>query len=601
MNRNSIVYKLFGITLVFFIVLIVFNFLINRLFLEEYYTKKKIESLRENIESFSKDYLKGDWSFKETIENTDYFIEKNNSPMLLVDEGGRPRHRNKYGALLIIKSEAGDVYTVDLSQVAEKKFFHGFIPKIGEEVKITGTSYVGGNSFKDILKIVDNNQKYYDKDLIINIHRDIDNNKFTENLNIKEIKGKIIYINSNVDDKKGKYMSYKSTVLMEEIRNVFKANKFSINEIQDDSIFNYEFMDPSTNNRNMIFIKPLLDNNGKKLFIFVITSFQPINEALDIIGEFNVYVFLFALILIVFLSFIYSKMIANPLLKINQAAESMANLDFSVRCQIDSKDELGNLSKSINTMSTNLRNSLENLKKANEKLVDDIERDRSQEEKRRQFIADISHELKTPLGVMRGFAEGIRDDIHESKKDYYLEVIIDEIEKMDHLVLDMLTISKLQSIGYKVNREKFYIDDLINRLVEKYVHIVDEKKLKVNCFSEYFKVYGDKAKIDRVIDNLLSNGVKYSKKGEEINIKIQERGEIIYFYIENTGVHIPEAEIDRIWDRFYRVETSRNRLFGGTGLGLNIVKNILELHGSDYGVRNTKFGVEFYFSLPKVD
>ena len=195
--------------------------------------------------------------------------------------------------------------------------------------------------------------------------------------------------------------------------------------------------------------------------------------------------------------------------------------------------------------------------------------------------------------------------LYQIKDLFYLSYLIlaaiYEIEKMDHLVLDMLTISKLQSIGYKVNREKFYIDDLINRLVEKYVHIVDEKKLKVNYFSGYFKVYGDKAKIDRVIDNLLSNGVKHSKKGEEINIKIQERGEIIYFYIENTGVHIHEAEIDRIWDRFYRVETSRNRLFGGAGLGLNIVKNILELHGSDYGVRNTKAGVEFYFSLPKVD
>ncbi len=601
MKRNSIIYKLFGITLIFFTVLIVFNFLINRLFLEEYYSKKKIESVRANIENFGKDYLKDDWTFKETIQKVDHFIEKNNSPMLLVDEQGRPKHASKYGDILIIKSKGGDVYTVDLSEIVEKEVFNGLTPKTGSEIKITGTLYVDGNSFEDVLKIMINDEKYYDEDLIINIHNDIENNKFPENLNIKEINGEIVYINEGIDTEKNKQMSYKNSVLMEEIKGVFLTNKFSINEIKNDSISNYEFIDPSTNNRNMIFIKPLTSDNGNKLFAFVMTSFQPINEAVDIIGKFNVYVFLFALILIVFLSLIYSRMIASPLLKINKVAERMANLDFSVRCEVDSKDELGNLSKSINTMSTNLNNSLEDLKRANEKLVDDIERERRQEEKRRQFIADVSHELKTPLGIMRGFAAGIQDDIYESKKDYYLEVIIDEIEKMDGLVLDMLTISKLQAMGYKLNMKKFYIDKLINRLLEKYIHIFDEKELKVSCTCQSFKVYGDEAKIDRVIDNLLSNAVKYSKNGAKINIKTQEQGESIYIYIENTGTRIPEAEIDNIWDRFYRIENSRSRLFGGTGLGLNIVKNILELHESNYGVRNTEYGIEFYFSLLKVD
>lgn len=601
MNRNSIVYKLFGITLLFFTVLIVFNFLINRFFLEKYYSQKKIESVKNNIESFSKDYLENHWTFKKIILNVDQFTEKNNSPMLLVDKEGRSKYSNKYGDILIIRSKEGDIYTADLNQILNNKFFHGFMPKMGNEVKITGISYVDENSFNDVLKIIDNREKYYDEDLITNIHNDINNNKFSHDLEIREVSGQIIYINNNIDDEKDKYMTYKSNVLMEEIKRVFLTNKFSINKIQDSSIINYEFTDPKTNNKNMIFIKPLINDNGNKQFAFVITSFQPINEAVDIIGKFNVYVFLFALILIFFLSIIYSKMIASPLLKINQVAEKMANLDFSVRCKIDSNDELGNLSKSINIMSTNLSNSLEELKMANGKLIDDIERERKQEEKRRQFITDISHELKTPLGIMRGFAAGIQDDIYESKKDYYLEVIIDEIEKMDELVLDMLTISKLQAMEYKLNMKKFYIDDLINRLLGKYDHIFNEKELEVSYLCKAFNVYGDKTKIDKVIDNLLSNAVKYSKNGAKVNIKTEERRESVYFYIENTGAHIPEAEIDNIWDRFYRVEHSRSRLLGGTGLGLNIVKNILEIHDSNYGVRNTENGVEFYFSLPKIE
>lgn len=598
MKKRSVVYKLFGITLIFFTILLGFNLLIQSIFLEKYYMKKKIEKIQSDIEVFSRDYMSKSLKLTETMENIDFFIEKNNSPMIIVDETGKIKHKNTYGNILLMKSKMGEFYTVKLNELIADTNYR---PKIGDEIKIDGTIFMEEKIFRDILKMEINGEKYYNEKLIKSIHNDIHNNNFPLGVSIVEVRGKIIYINDRVDYKQDKYMSYKNNTLIGEIESVFLTNKFSINEIEDDKILSYEFLDPSFNNKNMIFIKPLIRDKENRTFIFVITPFQPINEALDIMGDFNIYIFLFALILIIILSFIYSKMISSPLLKINEVAERMASLDFSVKCKINSKDELGNLSKSINTMSTNLNNSLKNLKMANEKLTDDIERERIQEEKRRQFIANVSHELKTPLGIIKGFAEGIKDGIYESKKDYYLGVIIDEIEKMDELVLDMLTISKLETMKYRLNMKKFYIDDLVNRLIEKYTHIFEEKDLKVNCFFKHFKVYGDEDKIYRVIDNLLSNAVKYSKNREKINIKMKGCEELIFFYIENTGTHIPDSETDKIWDRFYRLERSRNRLSGGTGLGLNIVKNILEFHKSEYGVRNTKHGVEFYFSLPKIN
>lgn len=329
------------------------------------------------------------------------------------------------------------------------------------------------------------------------------------------------------------------------------------------------------------------------------TSFQPVNEALAILEMFNLYALLFAVILIVLLSVIFTKMIASPLLELNQVAQRMAELDFTVKSSIESEDELGNLSTNLNVMSEKLNNRLEDLKNANEQLVDDIERERKEEERRRDFIADVSHELKTPLGIMRGYAEGIQDGIFESKKDYYLGVIINEIEKLDSMVLEMLTLSRIQSVGYQLDKTDLDLRDLTNELLKKYEPIIMDKSLKVN--KELSRVYGqgDEEKIHSVLDNLLSNAVKYSGDGQQINVRLREDRDYVYFHIENTGAFITESEIDKIWDRFYRVEQSRNRLSGGTGLGLNIVKNILTLHESDFGVKNTASGVEFYFSLKK--
>ncbi|MEA1961219.1 MAG: HAMP domain-containing sensor histidine kinase [Bacillota bacterium] len=258
------------------------------------------------------------------------------------------------------------------------------------------------------------------------------------------------------------------------------------------------------------------------------------------------------------------------------------------------------MAESLNILSRKLDTSLKDLQEANEQLLEDMEKERQQELKRKEFVASVSHELKTPLGIIKGFAEGIKDGIHQNKQDYYLDVIINEIETMDDLVMEMLELSRFELGNYKLSRQEFAMDSLVMEFNQRFRYLIDERHLKTHFDIEECNVLADREKIEKVLNNLYSNAIRYSINEGSINIKLKkQKNNMICYSIENTGVHIPEDELDKIWDRFYRIEKSRNRVSGGTGLGLLIVKNILQMHESDFGAINTDKGVEFYFSLPE--
>lgn len=378
----------------------------------------------------------------------------------------------------------------------------------------------------------------------------------------------------------------------------FWDNKESSFELNGE-IINYSYIDDFSRVENIVFVKPIIKNGNIQEIVFVNSSLQQIDEAMIIMKEYYIYVFIGALLFILILAFVYSKMISAPLVKINKSAVKMANLDFSSYCDVKSNDEIGSLAKSLNSLSKNLNNALQELKDANKKLEKDIEKEKKLEKMRKEFISSASHELKTPLGIIKGFAEGIKDGIYENKKEYYLDVIIDETEKMNDLVLDMLELSKLESKSYKLNKEEFIIDNLFYKVINKFKYHIQDKKINIEFHIEAknILVYGDKRKIEQVIVNLFSNAIRHTEILGNINIGTRMQDMKIYMYVENSGENIPKEKIDKIWDRFYRVEESRYKHSGGTGLGLSIVKNILELHDSEYGVENTGTGVLFYFIL----
>lgn len=350
--------------------------------------------------------------------------------------------------------------------------------------------------------------------------------------------------------------------------------------------------------RKLIAITP---NKEKDEIIFAISSLQNVSEASSVINQFYIYFLAGAIAIVIVLSFVYSNMIAKPLVNINRTATKMAKLDFSEKCTVKSNDEIGNVAASLNFLSENLDNALTSLRTANAKLEEDIEKERNLEKMRKEFIASVSHELKTPITLIDGYAVGLKDDIFEGEeKDFYLDVIIDEARKMGHLVTDMLDLSQLESGNFKLTLEEFNLKELIVFTLKKYETLINEKMASIETnLIDNIRVNADYRRMEQVLTNFITNAIRHVDENGTIRVSTVEKDESISIEVENTGSHMPEEEMNKIWDKFYKLDKSRSRKLGGTGIGLSIVKNILTLHGYRYGVSNTDDGVMFFFEVPK--
>lgn len=360
---------------------------------------------------------------------------------------------------------------------------------------------------------------------------------------------------------------------------------------------------PQNYTSNIVKISPINIGKVTEYVIIAVSSLQPVGEAAQVTREFYVYVYGVGFILVIILSIIYSNMISKPLINISRTASKMAELDFSAKCNVKSDDEIGELAGKLNFLSEKLNSTLKELKSANEKLKEDIEKERGLEKMRKEFVAGVSHELKTPISLIEGYAEGLKENIAGDKKDFYLDVIIDESDKMGRLVTDMLDLSSLETGNFKLNPKEFCIDELAGMAVRKYSDKMSEKNIKVNLNIEEdgIIVHGDRFRIEQVINNFLTNAIRYTPAGGSISVGVREKDGDALVEVENEGEHIEEKEMENIWEKFYRIEKSRNRGMGGTGLGLAISKNILMLHDSKFGAVNTEKGVKFYFTLQKAD
>jgi two-component system, OmpR family, sensor histidine kinase VanS len=342
-------------------------------------------------------------------------------------------------------------------------------------------------------------------------------------------------------------------------------------------------------------------NNEKEEVIFALSSLQPVNEAVSVIEKLYVYFCIAALFFIIILSLINSKMIAKPLIRINRVSKKMAQFDFSEKCAVTSEDEIGSVADSLNFLSENLYNALNSLKQANAKLEEDIEKERQLERMRKEFVASVSHELKTPISLIDGYAEGLKDDIFEgADRDYYLDIIIDETKKMGNLVSDMLDLSQLESGYFKLNKDEFNLADLIRFTLNKYETMIKEKNISMAIrLLEGVRVYADWNRLEQVITNFITNAIRHVNDNGDIYVNMVDMDKEISVEFENTGSSIPEEELLKVWDKFYKIDKSRNRSLGGTGIGLSIVKNVLALHSYTFGAFNTEAGVKFYFRVPK--
>ncbi|OOC61557.1 sensor histidine kinase [Paenibacillus ihbetae] len=371
-------------------------------------------------------------------------------------------------------------------------------------------------------------------------------------------------------------------------------------QLKQGSVIRVNWSDKWSGVDYVFLLHPFLNSANEKHYLFSMTSMQPVGEAVNTLRKYFIYAAPIIIFLVMLLSLVYSRMISRPLIMLNRAAVRLAKLDFSSPPDVRTNDEFGELSRSLNILSHNLDTTIKQLQHANIMLQEDVEEKKRAEELRKELIASISHELKTPLGIVKGFAEGLQDGVAKEKKERYLALIVNETDRMNDLIMDMLELSKFEVKAVKLSPSSFDLYNLIQRVVDSFSQQMESKKLQFytnNLNQRGLFVEADLRRIEQVLLNLMSNAIRHAFENSEIKMSIKKGIGTITVIIENNGKSIPEEDLVRIWDHFYRAEKSRDRKTGGTGLGLAIVKHILELHGSDYGAVNTKQGVAFYFTL----
>lgn len=357
------------------------------------------------------------------------------------------------------------------------------------------------------------------------------------------------------------------------------------------------------NELNFILLTAELDNS---YVLYIRMPVAPIRESVKISNNFLCLAGGFTIVIGGFVILFITRKFTEPIVELNDIAKRMSNLDFSKKFRItDSDDEINELGKSINKVSEKLENTINQLRRNNNKLERDIEKKSKIDEMRKQFISDVSHELKTPIAIIQGYAEGLVENVatDEESKRIYAEVILDEANKMDVLVKQLLELMKLEYGKREFNNTNFNIVELVQDVIRKSKVLQEQKGAEVEFSSdEPMYVYADNFYIEQVMTNYYTNAIKNVKELEKeklIKISIEENKDKIRVGVYNTGEKIPKDQIDKIWNRFYKIDSSRNRENGGSGIGLSLVKAIMNNYENDFGVINKENGVEFYFELNK--
>ncbi len=306
---------------------------------------------------------------------------------------------------------------------------------------------------------------------------------------------------------------------------------------------------------------------------------------------------IFVVLLIVVIDYLLGRFISTPICKICEMAHRAARLDFSMPCRITSKDEFGELADNLNKMSENLQVTLEKLEQANSRLEKDVEQERKLLRERKELTDHLSHEMKTPIGVIRAYAEGIQDETDDRKRQKYSEIIISETERMSMLIENLLDLSALENGAASLMPERFDFVEFVETIAGRLLIDMPETDLALQYELPEDKVfvYTDKQRMEQVLDNLIVNAKKNVTPKGILRLSLVEQGDMLHFSVYNQGASIPPEKLPKIWEKFYR---DKNTKYSGSGLGLAIVAQILSMQNLEYGAENISDGVRFFFSIP---
>lgn len=340
-------------------------------------------------------------------------------------------------------------------------------------------------------------------------------------------------------------------------------------------------------------------SDNRTIFIMSI-PLASIRESVQLSNKFLGHVGIVAMILGSIVVYFTTKKVTSPILQLAHISERMSHLDFDAKYQGGAEDEIGVLGNSVNALSDKLKETIGELKSANNQLLKDIEEKNQIDEMRQEFIGNVSHELKTPIALIQGYAEGLTEGMAEDKesRDYYCEVIMDEANKMNTMVRQLLTLNALESGNDMVTMERFELVELIRGVLAAARILIEQKEAVIQFDCDHLVyVWADEFKIEEVVTNYISNALNHLDGNRLISIIIEEQGEDVRVAVRNTGAPIPQEALPNLWTKFYKVDKARTRAYGGSGIGLSIVKAIMDSHHKECGVRNVEDGVEFWFTV----
>ena len=308
---------------------------------------------------------------------------------------------------------------------------------------------------------------------------------------------------------------------------------------------------------------------------------------------------IFVAVLICMIDLWMARFISKPVSELNEAAGRMADLDFSHPCEVTGRDEFGQLSHSLNVMAGNLQKAFEELEQVNGKLEQDVEQKKRLLAERKELVDSLSHEMKTPLGVIRAYAEGLQDETDEGKRQDYYEVIIAETERMGSLITTLLDLSALENGAIELTPERFDFVEFLETVAGRLLMDIPDAdfELQYELPEHPVCVNTDKNRMEQVLNNLIINAKRNVRPGGILKLSLRERDGMLDFSVYNQGHPIPQESLSNIWTKFYR---DKNTKYSGSGLGLAIVAQILSMQHFAYGAANRPDGAEFFFSIPVI-
>ncbi len=339
---------------------------------------------------------------------------------------------------------------------------------------------------------------------------------------------------------------------------------------------------------------------GDSYNIFIRSPLESIQETMVLFYRFLIIVGIGVIAGGILLVWYFSRRLTEPLRELAVLSARMADLDFEAKYTSGGEGEIGVLGENFNSMSEKLQSTISELKNANFRLQQDIEQKEKIEKMRTDFMGNVSHELKTPIALIQGYAEGLREGVSDDaeSREFYCDVIMDEAAKMNQMVKNLMTLNQLEFGDENVEFQRFDLTELIRGVLQSMEIVAQQKEARVQFRQkEPVYVWADEFKAEQVVRNYVSNAFNHLDGDRVVDVKLIPSGDKVKVTVFNTGAPIPEEDVPHIWEKFYKVDKAHTREYGGNGIGLSIVKAIMDSFHQEYGVKNYDNGVEFWFEL----